>query len=340
MLPSKKIFTFIDFLGFKNHCQESHIDTSVMLDDMSQLLKDHYRKNKNDKVNTFEYFIPVSDSVVILSAPVNIKEFCIQLSLFLMNAFLINAPYYPTDRDNGAIQVRNNRGSGELNFKSGSDYPGKDYPLLWRGGLSINIVEEKTVSSVKKGVLDENASVFIGKACVDAIELEKKEVDGEKIKGPRLIIDDSVYEKLKRSEYKYVMKIKDNIYEILWPAEYFAGSTNDADFEEKFREIFQNAAYLWMKNFYTPKVAIHYKEFLFLIIRSVLVFCGADVEKINIVKRRINSTLSSDDIIPNVFLEKAIDKASKDVGECFKRDIQLTIQKLKTELLKFEGSSS
>ncbi len=289
----KKIVAFIDLLGFKNYT-DYNIATAhnLLVSNVSFIIEERIRdneshppssySNKNTRklseknlLTSFEYLLPISDSFFIISPESKADIFVEQLSSFLIKLFYLNMNAYNKNNNENATEVNvkhyylNKNGINSRNVKE--FWP----PVFFRGGISFGeiILEENFVCI--KNYKKNNTVNFVGSAVVSAVELEKI---GEK--GPRIFCDKNFYCKLSTEKKdKYCVKIKDSIYEILWPIAMFIDENgNKTECNSKFDEILEASYKLW-KSFNHRSFGVHYWEFMKLVIKSIIKYCNNSSEK-------------------------------------------------------------
>ncbi|MHB1664244.1 MAG: hypothetical protein ACYCT7_03135 [bacterium] len=275
-----KIITFLDILGFSNYIKNNIAGAVNLISDYSTIIKikiadnrNHPSSSYNDKdlslsaenhlVDSFEYFLPCSDSIFIISNSPD--KFLKQLSLFLIDSFLIDGYYFknsenpndPTDITIKSIGITKNKTIVVDDIKS------KRYPLFFRGGISYGEVIEFPTNAIVNSNLVQTA-IPAGSAVVNAVNLEKSG------KGPRLFCDKEFYTQLNEESKLFVKEIDEKKFEILWPAFYFdEHKKNSLEIEKtKINELFTIAINLWRAFKTNPEIASHYFEFLKLLVNS------------------------------------------------------------------------
>jgi len=289
----EKIVAFIDLLGFKYYT-DFNISTAynLLVSDISSIIKEKISDNElhppssytteNERklaekklITSFEYFLPLSDSIFIISSDKKADIFIEQLSSFLLSLFYLNMKAYNENKNENVTEMGvkhfslNKEGIKIKNVKE--FWP----PAFFRGGISFGkiILEENFVCI--KNSKKHNTVNLVGSAVVSAVELEKI---GEK--GPRIFCDKNFYDKLStEKQNKYCVKIRENLYEILWPIAIFIeeeGMQNECN--SKFYELLETSYKLW-KSFNRKSFGIHYWEFIKLVVKSVLKYCGSSSGK-------------------------------------------------------------
>lgn len=267
----KKGFAFLDMLGFSNRVLSGNTEyaynmlnqvyTVLEMKDMNGKFR-KYRKSQKiyqdeliDKVNSqieitsFSYLQCVSDSILIASDEPDLMVQ--QIANIVRMCFTLN--------------LSNNIGTLPL--------------VMLRGGISygeVNIINAK--SSLESKAI-ETPNTF-GKAIVNAVKLEKY----FGLKGPRVILDELIYEELsEQTKQKYVslLRIDESIalgkkyYEILWPA--FEFNVFNISSNLKYNDIngeitnlgkLLSKAYIFFDEYENSPEKEHYNSLISLIFRS------------------------------------------------------------------------
>ena len=207
------VFAYIDVLGFSNAVRKEVSDAVSILAQIDTVLQIKYgdgvmRKERksancssdpivdrlalNNEITAFDYFYCISDSIFLVGKDVN--QFLKQLANFVLACYTWSV----------------------------TPEPGLQQILLLRGGISYGELRFMELICGSQNKVKSNTSVC-GKPVVNAVEYEKK----FGLKGPRLILDSDVYEKLDADiRRNYISKLNLDIkitegkeyYEILWPA--------------------------------------------------------------------------------------------------------------------------
>jgi hypothetical protein len=252
-LKNESYVAFLDLLGFRNQVNEDKDGAIKRLNKYTDVLgfkaywdseracETELQETANTiSINSFKQFIPFSDSIFIVSDDINL--FIKQLSSFLCDCF-----------DDTTLADLNNKGSL--------------YPIIFRGGIAYDNVSCVDTLSVNEGAYEHRKNLA-GKAVVNAVGLEQKN-----IKGPRIIFKKDVYKSLSRAvKKKYVRQMQDKeYYELLWPAAVDCTSNPDVT---KYSEIFERAVKLW-KHYNHTSCAEHYWNLIELIVASTLQYFTA-----------------------------------------------------------------
>jgi hypothetical protein len=289
-----RIVAYIDLLGTSNNMEENTNDAIMTFSTYNTILSskiwdgivnpvDSYPKElqdlvKKSAINSFEYFIPFSDSIFIVSD--NIDSFITQLSSFVYNCFNFTSNFYlhPEDKNN-PIKGKMIKNSLNKNDEIVSDYIDcKYYPTIFRGGIAYGEVFPIDLYSISNKKSEKRINIA-GKAVVQAVKLEGK------VKGPRIIFHKEVFDRIgKLIQRKYVRKIKGTeLYEILWPAIKYISENGIKDIDSFF-DMFTSAVNLW-QSYNQTQYSEHYFCFMELIVASTLQFydemgCREDALKV------------------------------------------------------------
>lgn len=273
-----KIITYLDILGFSAYIQENEEYTIELLQNYS--LQISYLKDLKEKsFKTFDYFVPMSDSIFITSS--NFSEHIFALSEFLLNCFQYSSSNFNTESHKDGTDPRETIQS-ELKLENGivNTYPTKIkvFPLLFRGGISNGDFKSYSTLSIKKNLLDKSSQTnFIGKGVVEVVKLEQ--ID---LKGPRIFLNKSIVKNTKKRK-KYLASVPNNkdLYELLWPMAYLEKtiSTEDDLISESqilnyFLDLYLPSYSLW--NFFKGnlRLSAHYLGLLLLLEKSLHVFAN------------------------------------------------------------------
>ena len=301
MEKSNKIVAFIDLLAFSNNVRKNTGDAMMVFSNYNAILHSKIREGivhpvdsypqelqeraKNTAVDSFEYFIPFSDSIFIVSDDIN--SFIKQLSSFVYNCFHFTSHFYINPKDI-SDPTKSEMISFSFNDKGEviSDYVDAHYyPTIFRGGIACGEVFPIDLWSIadKK---PENRKTVAGKAVVRAVELEGN------VKGPRIIFDADIIDIIdEQVKNMYIRRVDGTeFYEILWPAIKYIPENGFQD-ADSFHEMFTCAINLWKGYNHTPYSA-HYFSFIELIIASALQFfeaIGYKNEALKMVKEAIKN---------------------------------------------------
>jgi len=266
---------FIDLLGFKYFVNKDLLGALSLIENTHETLKEsiideniHPASTYSDPglkalaeksfVDSFNIFLPFSDSIIILSE--NPNKFICQLSNFIYKCFHLTSHIYPTAKEgkNGEIEVTDNIEHW--------------FPTLFRGGISfgkVNLFESPMVIEGKVNALPN----VVGIPYIKAIKLEQSG------KGPRLFCDDSFVSQLSMENKRFIVPVNNNeskeqTYEILWPAfRYIEGNPPQVEAND-FSEYYLPAVAL-ANHYKDAETVEHYHQFKILLIRSTLVYFRA-----------------------------------------------------------------
>jgi hypothetical protein len=274
-----KVVAYLDLLGFKEYTRNDVTGALQLLENYHTIFDtkfsdgelhpassygaDMQKFAESHLIDSFEIFLPFSDSIFIVSNDPD--KFVMQLSSFLIHCFLINSDQYmnpakkeqPTEVFAPQIGL-NNAGKVEVRVIKKSWYP-----VLFRGGITYNDVISFEIS----GLFNSNRLKIpnlMGPAIVEAVGLEQG------IKGPRMVISEAMYRQLSSELQYYSKPLGKEVHEILWPAYFFNGDEKcSADELFKIKRFLLPALNL-KKSIKTSSVVIHYMYFVDLIIESCL----------------------------------------------------------------------
>lgn len=234
-------------------------------------------------LNSFECFLPFSDSIFIKSSKPDL--FVGQLSSFLLRTFLFKAHVFrcpESQHDPTKVTIK------EIGVDIDGKVTAEDkeafwFPAIFRGGIDYGDCYSIEVNSIKNGKLTVVTNL-VGKSVVKAVNLEKE------IKGPRLFCTQAFYEALRDKLERYIVRVdesRENLYEIYWTAFNFI-ETNDCEGEliNSFEEVFMPAVNLW-KAYNHLESSLHYYNFLKLIVRGTLHFFSFKEDELNQAKKHI-----------------------------------------------------
>jgi len=269
---SDKIIAFMDLLGFRNFTRQDKISAIGMLQDYVTVLTTkkiedilHHPDShpmitkelaKRKSIYTFNYFVPFSDSIFIVSSGENPSMFLTQLGNFVLEAFLL----------------------GQLGLQNQSK---KDFPVLFRVGIEFGDIELIKAPLIDNEQIDNKIPIPVGKPVIEAVGM----VDEKRIRCPDILLGPCLIEKITDIDFKkkYIENHGQNN-RLLWPAFIYEPDPN------KFLDIFSPAVYWWKYYSHTNYSDIYF-NFLKLIIKSTIsVFC--DTSEYNI-KTYINNQINN-----------------------------------------------
>jgi len=310
---ANKAVAFIDLLGFSS-CVQRDVDEAVlMLSYFNSVLQElnferavHPSKTYDNSLQSlarrnsnesFEHFLPFSDSVFVASS--NCSDFILQLGSFVRKAFLFNAYKFahPIKESDPLISQQIEFDLSNLNDVITHRVPMREPVILFRGGIAYgNVIETKPDGLFANQLISCNN--MMGEAMVRAVRMEES-----KIKGPRILFDNSVYEKLNSDAKIYCRVVPEDteLFEILWPALGFILENRDSFTQEMnhFYEIFTPAYNLWKYWRDNEHVSVHYERFLELTVASVIQiykYMGEEDFITDTIKGVLNKNFNASDI--------------------------------------------
>ena len=314
---NQNIVAYIDLLAFSNHLRENTSDALMAMNNYNTILSSKIRDEvinpvssypkelqelaKKTSIDSFDFFLPFSDSVFLMSS--DCSSFIKQLGSFVLQSFTFTAHFYidpidPLKPEKGYINNYSINKDGELDVNQEEcNY----YPALFRGGLAYGEAFPIELSSVID-CAPNKTKVITGKAVVDAVHLESS------VKGPRLVFCQDVFTQLNEDACDYCRKIpeKNDMYEILWPAlEYIKQNESFQCKQEiqKMYEIIIPAYNLWKAYNHTPFSA-HYLNLIELIIASTIKFYDKKCQLKDYAKSEILKWMKDKEINNKIDLEK------------------------------------
>lgn len=285
-MNQNKVCAYLDLLGFQYYISKDLKGALTLLQSYHAIIRtgiftrrrapdliyvDKATVNKTEKVNlnSFEYFLPFSDSIFIQSSSPD--QFIRELSVFLLSAFLFMSKAYDYEhlfKDPAEISKFNFDvdKKGKVTMRWETEYW---FPLLFRGGLSFGECQPIEISSI---INNERRPIvnLVGKAVVEAVQLETS------FKGPRLACSKALCDVLSDELEQYIVRTNNN-YEILWPAFIFTDDKDDIEMKllTEFEKLFLPALNLW-KAYNHLDFGIHYYNLLKLIIQGTLHYFSFD----------------------------------------------------------------
>jgi hypothetical protein len=266
-MAENKVCAYIDILGFKEIINKDINGAIQLINDYQEILKikkidesmfkEKYEKEEKDMnlkslfdksiIDSFEYFIPFSDSAFIVAN--NAAKFVFQISNYLLGSFMLGGYIYDD---------RHSRDKDDLMQLNNSKR--KWYPLLFRGGVSFGECIPYKNYQITGFQLTQNYNLM-GKAVAEAVQNESTD------KGPRLFCSKQFYDVISANECKQILcplKNHKDIYEILWPMPYIARKKING-----YQNLLEIGLNLWLY-FNHMEYGIHYFRLLELIIKSIM----------------------------------------------------------------------
>ncbi|OUO48010.1 hypothetical protein [Megasphaera sp. An286] len=300
MEESKRIAVFLDLLGFSelvkrdkeaayNNLNKVSRHIHTMYSDWKKLKKRNLSSEERElflrtSVDSFEYLLFISDSLIIGARAQEIELFICQLSNFISKLVIEQLENFQRRIENNIDEVKDyNTINGSLEGEI--SYPNA-FPILFRGGMAVGDAVfhmEPRIADKKYSQL-KNLNVY-GKAYVEAVHLESSG------KGPRVFCREQDVIDLKE-ELPAVQKVKNEVYEIIWPY-YTCLSKSIEHCPEKAKENINKvieellSPALNLSTYYWKEGAIseHYMELLRLIWKGIILYAekcldDREVEKI------------------------------------------------------------
>jgi hypothetical protein len=270
-MAKEQAVAFLDLLAFSNHVRENTQDALLafttyrtiletkITDDLvhppssysNPILQDLATRRS---VNSFNHFLPFSDSVFISSDDPNL--FLKQLGSFVLHCFTFTSQHYqkPDDPINPTKVVHK--------FSDDTIIEENWYPTLFRGGIALG----EAIPIELMGIVNsepQKITNLAGKAVVKAVGLESK------IKGPRIVFEKDLYEKLDGTTKVYTSETEiKGLYELLWPGFNYILSNGESEIND-FHKLFVPAVNLWKAYNHTP-FSEHYFKFIELVVTGTL----------------------------------------------------------------------
>jgi len=215
-------------------------------------------------INSFEYFLPFSDSLIVTSTAEEADVFLKQIGSFILDSFLFTARAYKAGGEATTVDMTHLVDEGNGSFRK-IIVKEQWFPVLFRGGMTYGdaeVLEKTALYSGKAG----SSYCVAGGAMIDAVILEKK------YEGPGLVFNEFVYKKIRDKDFiaRYV-GTHDHAYELFWPGLYFIDGNNATTEKLKFAELFIPAVNLW-KLYSHLECSPKYFYFIKLVIRSTFAF--------------------------------------------------------------------
>ena len=282
-IKKKCVVIFLDLLGFKCFTVKDPDAALGMLEDFNSVRSMWRQIGRMENplcapqglgnpapqltsVESFNCFIPMSDSVFILSdEPDNAIR---QLSNFLIGCFCHRGWAFGNSNPRN---VHEQCGKGLVIDRQGKprvrEYKENWYPVLFRGGISYAKAKAVQNPAVYEG---EEITVpnVIGPGVVRAVQLEQGG-----LKGPRILCDGEFVDELTCQTKRYLRQVGD-AWELLWPAFSYIDRNGESNQRDVLDELFWPAFRLWQCYSGKPKEEEHYRAFLELIVRSHIAYAG------------------------------------------------------------------
>lgn len=267
---------FLDLLGFKNFMSmdkegairliwnyELIIGTkliSVQKDPVSSYEKNLKVLAEARSADHFDYFLPFSDSLIIIAKNSDIEIFLKQIGSFLIEAFLLTAREYRNENQPTVVKMMHiiANENGQFTKQEVEEYW---FPTLFRGGISFGDVESLEQCAIVSGKPSKSYGIA-GSALIDAVQLETK------VENPGVILHESICSKISDDNFKnkYIL-VENGLCQLLWPAlHYIEGNSPETELL-KFNDLFTPVVFLW-KTYSHLRCAELYFNLLRLIVKS------------------------------------------------------------------------
>ena len=112
-----------------------------------------------------------------------------------------------------------------------------------------------------------------GPGVIQAVRSQERRVNGEKLKGNRILCDRQFIDHLSSNSKRY-LRMERDAWELLWPAFSYIERDGESNQREVLDELFWPALRLWQYYSKRPKEEEHYRAFLELIVRSHIAYAG------------------------------------------------------------------
>lgn len=292
----KQIIAYLDIIGFSNLLKNQSQTAIDFIETLNIKITNKYTdtkiiKSSNQKdlnheyiIDSFKYFVNISDSIIIIADENNQDKFIDQLTYLIakiqtehLKSF--NKPFNDINDKN------------EVNNKNILDcllQPHNAFPCLLKGGIAIG--EDITIFDRNNCIINYQLKPLTfnitGKTYLEAVELE----ENKKEKGPRIFCNENFKNNIKNPKiltmFRKVKSKEDtnkNLYEILWTIKTLEISQIIPKSEkEKWEIVKKNANEMIIPvvnilNFYKKQkvkenILNQYKEFIKLIYRGLLVY--------------------------------------------------------------------
>lgn len=271
------IVAFLDVLGFSPYTEEDLGAAMMVLNHQQFILdqklhdgahhpaqsysdRDLARVAKSHLVDSFQHFLPFSDSTFIVSDEPD--KFVRQLSHFLIECLGLVGHVYAHPEDSTHTEA-----VSITDMPGGATHQEKWYPPLWRGGLAAGTLQEFTVCALRNR---QRVTVpnLAGTAVVKAVRLEKTS------RGPRLFCKAGFENHFGPDIRSFFRPVTASVNELLWPAFIYLDGNNLRPELQEFHTLWEPAVGLWKSKQGQPSFE-HYDEFIRLLIRSFL--CWGEV---------------------------------------------------------------
>lgn len=294
------VVAFIDLLGTKDRFNDKDIPIEealtpidsyntvlgIKLDEYKIHPPDRYEEELRESakmryVDSFDYFLPASDSIFIMSRDCN--SFIKQLGNFVLDSFILTAGYYKDSKGKSKIEE----------ISDGHCW----YPPLFRGGIVYDSARSVDIIKIVNGE-PSKTEVLAGKAICNAVKLETM------IKGPRLVFEKTVYDQLDENTRDYCRNTPENqyLYEILWPAFIYSPNNNEQEIDEM-RQLLIPALNFW-KAYNHKDYSSQYFNFIELIVASTIQFFDKKYQLKNLAIEKVSEWLNNNNLRHKIDIKK------------------------------------
>ncbi|MBL7221123.1 MAG: hypothetical protein ISS69_13480 [Phycisphaerae bacterium] len=276
---ASRAVVFLDLLGFRRAVMDYPSAAIGLLQDYSDSLNiklcdaklmseqqeaspEIKRLNYLSSTDSFETFLPMSDSIFIVSS--SPSDLVLQLSHFLWDCLQPRWLAF-TKPENPASPTTVN--TQTIDLVSNETIKNKEtwLPVLFRGGISWGQVTNIKAFSIVEGKEVVGANL-IGEAVASSVGLEQK-----KPKGPRILLSDQFFEQVNEEARCYVAQTPDlqDTYELLWPMALMETSSDLQDaLDNELGQLLRGIVALLLSHPADTKTFQHYLAFLGLTIRA------------------------------------------------------------------------
>ncbi len=300
---------FLDLLGFKAFVKEDLNGAVELLRNMAEIMniaiqddelhppesydtEDLAQLALRNGVSSFNVFLPFSDSLIVLGNDPNL--FVHQIARFVYRCFRLTSHAYDHsqgDSDPTLVNIPKVTRIAKDNNKVEEDYE-HWYPTLFKGGISFGSITLINSQMRIDGEYQPLPNV-IGAPYVKAVQLE-----GIKLKGPRLYCDQDFVDKLNEDVKRFIIPIsykhsKEALFEILWPA-FLYNENNSAEVEANDFISYYRPVQVLADHYNKSGIAEHYEQFKILLVRGTIMFfksIGQEEVGMKILRRHVEKRI-------------------------------------------------
>ncbi|MGA2232123.1 MAG: hypothetical protein ABSH22_14600, partial [Tepidisphaeraceae bacterium] len=218
-------------------------------------------------VTSFEAFLPLSDSILIVAS--NISTFIKQISHLLVECFQFRLGSYasPERRENPIVvttKTASFSGSRPVLVTQSEIWQ----PVMFRGGISFGQCLPLYLPTIESSKLRKRLGI-VGEAVIEAVRLEKR------TKGPRVLCSTSVRDAVQGTAAAHYigppLDAEPGCFELYWPISVLEDSCNMEDaINNRLGEWLQGLAHLYSYFRTDFSVRPHYESYLRLLVASAL----------------------------------------------------------------------